>query len=133
MSENFLDLKQLVPVDWSSEGHLHIGWLILEVALDVVGIASIAIVVLIVSSSCVAGAFAGIIIIIIIIFVSILVIWVIILTLVIWVPNVSFIDLEVIITEADINLVDLVHPSHINGLLCKDVGLKIRGFLKGCL
>ena len=48
MSDNFLDLKQLVPVEWSSEGHLHIGWLILEVALGVVGIASIAVVVLIV-------------------------------------------------------------------------------------
>ena len=46
-----LDFKWLVPVDWSSEGHLHIGWLILEVALGVVGVASIVVVVLIVSSS----------------------------------------------------------------------------------
>ena len=126
MSDNFLDLKQLVPFDWSSESHLHIGWLVLEVALGVVGIASIVVVVLIVSSSCVAG-------IIIIVLVSILVIGVIILTFVIWIPNVSFVDLEFIITEADINLVDLVYPSHINGLLCKHVGLKIHGFLEGCL
>ena len=48
-----LDLKQLVPVDWSSESHLHIGRLILEVVLGVVGIASIVVVVLNVSSSCV--------------------------------------------------------------------------------
>ena len=91
----------------SSEGHLHISCLILEVALGVV--ASIAVVVLIVPSSCVVGVVAGIISIIVL--VSILVIGVLILTFVIWLPNVSFVDLEFIITEADINLVDFIHPS----------------------
>ena len=110
---------------------MHIGRLILEVVLGVVGIASIVVVVLNVSSSCVAGAAAGNIIIIVL--VSILVIQVINLTFVIWVPHVSFVDFKFIIAEADINLVDLVHPSHINGVLCKDAGLKIHSFLKGCL
>ena len=128
MSEDFLDLKQLVPVDWSSESYLHIGWLILEVALGVVGVAFIAVVVLFVSS---AGAVAEVIVNIVL--VSILVIGVIVLTFVIWVSNVGFIDLEFIITEADINLVDLIHPICINGLLSKDAGLEIHGFLECCL
>ena len=121
----------LIPLDWSSECHLHIGWLILEVALGVVGVTSIAVVMLIVSKSCIAGAIVGIVINIVL--VSILVIGIIILTFVIWVSDISFIDLELITTGADINLVDLIPPSCINGLFCKDAGLKIHGFLESCL
>ena len=128
MSEDFMDLKQLVPVDWFSEGHLHIGCLILEVALGVVGIASIAVVVLILSISCVAGAVAGSISIVVL--VSILVIGVIILTFVIWVPNMTFIDLEFIITGADINLVDLIYPSCVNSLFVRMQGLKFMALSK---
>ena len=50
MSKDFLNFKQLVPIDWSSEGYLHIGWLILEVALGIVG-CSIVVVVVVISSS----------------------------------------------------------------------------------
>ena len=131
MSENFLDLKQFIPADWPSEHHLHISGFILEVVFGVVGVISIVVVMLIVSKSCIAGAIAGIIVNSVL--VSILVVWITILTFVIWVSDVSFIDLKLIITGADINLVDLVHPSCIDGLFCKDAGLKIHGFLKSCL
>ena len=50
MYKNFLIFKQLVPVDWSSEGYLHIGWIILEVALSTVG-CFIVVVVHVISSS----------------------------------------------------------------------------------
>ena len=96
MSENFQDIKQLIPVDWSSECHLHISGFILEVVLGVIGVTSIAVVMLIVSKSYIARAIAGIIINIVLI--SILVNGVIILTFITWVPDVSFVDLELIIT-----------------------------------
>ena len=108
MPENLLDLEQLVLVDKSSEGHLHIGWLILEVVLGVVSI--VAIVGLIVCSSCVAGAIAEIIVVIVLVFILLL-IWIIILAFVICVPNMFFIDLKLIITLADIYVVDLIDLS----------------------
>ena len=131
MSKNFLDFKQLVPVDWSSEGYLHIGWLILVAALGIVGVVSIVVVVLIVSSSQVAGTAARIIF--IIVFVFILIVGVTILTFIIRVSFVGLIDFKFIITLGDINLVNFIHPPCVDGLLSEDVGLKICCFLEGCL
>ena len=131
MSENFLDFEQLVSVHWSSEGYLHIHWFILKAVLGAVGVASIGVVRFIVSRACVAGVFVEIIIIIVL--VSILVVGVLVLTFIIRISNVGLIDFKFIITLGDINLVNLIHPPCVDGLLCKDVGLKIRGFLKGCL
>ena len=45
----------------------------------------------------------------------------------------GFIDLKILIIVGDVNLVGLVHPSCINGLLAEDVGPKIDFFLKSCL
>ena len=76
-----------------------------------------------------AEAVAGIIA-ITIVPVFILIVRVIILTFVIRLSYVGFIDLEILIIVSDVNLVDLVHPSCIDGLLGEDVGLKIHCFLK---
>ena len=78
-----------------------------------------------------AGAVAGIIV-ITVVSVFVLIVRIIILTFIIRIPCVGFIDLEILIIVGDINLVNLVHPSCIDGLLGEDVGLKIC-FLKSCL
>ena len=71
-----------------------------------------------------AGAAAGIIF-ITVVFVFILILGVIVLTFIIRVSYVSFIDLEILIIVGDINLVNLVHPSCIDGFLSEDAGLEI--------
>ena len=45
----------------------------------------------------------------------------------------SFIDLKILIIVGDVNLVDLVRPSCIDGLLGEDAGLKIHCFLESHL
>ena len=130
MSEYFLDLEELIPVDRSSECNLDIGWFILEVVLVLGGVTSS--VELIITSCCDTGAAGGIII-GMTGFVSILIIRVIVLTFVVGVPNMSLINLKFFIILADINLVDLIYPPGIDGLLGKDVRFKICGFLEGYL
>ena len=79
-----------------------------------------------------AGAVAGIIV-ITVVSVFILIVGIIVLTFIIGVSYVSFIDLKILIKVGDINLVNLIHPSCIDGLLSEDAELIICGFLKGCL
>ena len=69
-----------------------------------------------------AGAVAGTIVITIVL-VFILIVGIIILTFIIRISYVGFIDLKILIIVGDINLVNLIHPSCIDGLLGEDVGL----------
>ena len=130
MSEYFLDLEKLIPVDGFSECNLNIGWFILEVVFFLDGVASS--VELIVTSHCATGAIAGIII-VMTGFVFIVITRGIFLTFVVWVLNMSLINLKFFIIMADIDLVDLIYSPGIDGLFGEDVRFEIHGFFEGCL
>ena len=72
---------------------------------------------------------------IIAIFISDLVIRIIVLTFVVGVPDVSFINLNLlglILAVADINVVDLIDPSSVDLLLGQDMWFKVQSLSHGC-
>ena len=130
MSGDFLDLEQLnVPVNWSSEGNLHIHWLVLEAVFVVVIPSIVAGVGLVVSRSRIVCAIGRV----CVIFFFSLINRIIILTLVAEVPDMCFIYFKLVVPVADINLVDLIKFPCVDTLLGDDLGLQTHGFLKSYL